>query len=179
MKAVPAELPTGGPEGAWFLSQPVDGRWHPNPREVDAHGRPKMSRRSEESVKAWKHMVLEADPADEVKSDAAKMTEFERLWIGFLVSLPLPIKAIYTSGGKSIHALVWLPVPNKERFDAMKKLVGPLFSKLGADPRALKAVQLTRLPACMRGSRKQELLYLNPMPNEAGKPICEGGNSCG
>jgi hypothetical protein len=178
VQAVPAELPVGGPDGVWFLSQPVDGQWHANPREVDKWGRPKMSRRSEESVRAWQHMVLEADPVDEVKRDPARMAEFERLWLGFLVSLPLPVKAIYTSGGKSVHALVWLPAANKEGFDKIKKLVGPLFSRLGADPRALKAVQLTRLPGCLRGERRQELLYLNPSPDRGGVPICEGGNVC-
>jgi hypothetical protein len=177
VKAVPAELPKGGPDGVWYLSQPVDGKWHPNPRETDAAGRPKMSRRSEESVAAWQHMVLEADPVAEIKGDPKKMMEFEQLWLGFLAQLPLPIKAIYTSAGKSVHALVWLPAANKERFDAMKKMMGPLLSKLGADPRALKAVQLTRLPGCMRGEREQKLLYLNPEPDPAGVAICEGGNA--
>jgi len=177
IQAKPAELPSGGPDGVWFLSQPVDGQWHPNPREIDQKtGRPKMSRRSEESVKSWQHMVLEADPVDEVKRDPKLMMEFEQLWLGFLAQLPLPVKAIYTSGGKSVHALVWLPAANKERFDAIKKMVGPLFSKLGADPRALKAVQLTRLPCCMRGNREQKLLYLNPSPDPKGVAICEGGN---
>ncbi|WP_345736208.1 hypothetical protein [Prosthecobacter algae] len=172
--AVPAELPKGGPDGVWYLSQPVTGKWEPNPRETDKLGRPKMSRRSEESVRSWEHMVLEADPVDEVKRDPKKMAEFETLWLGFLVQLPLPIKAIYTSAGKSTHALVHLPAANKERFDAMKKMVGPLFSKLGADPRALKAVQLTRLPGCMRGNRLQKLLYLNPSPDPTGITIERG-----
>jgi hypothetical protein len=135
-----------------------------------------MSRRSEESVKAWQHLVLEADPAEEIKRDPTKMREFEQLWLGFLAQLPLPVKAIYSSGGKSVHALVSLPAASKDRFDALKKLLGPLFSKLGADPRALKAVQLTRLPGCMRGAREQRLFYLNPSPDPKGKPICEGGN---
>lgn len=178
IQARPASLPTGGPDGVWFLSQPVDGKWHPNSRDTDKLGRPKMSRRSEESVQSWQHMVLEADPADEVKRDARKMAEFENLWLGLLATLPLPIKAIYTSGGKSVHALVHVPAVNKERFDAMKKLVGPLFSKLGADPRALKAVQLTRLPGCLRGNRLQRLLYLNPKPPQTGISIAAGGAAC-
>ena len=176
VKGKPAPLPKGGPEGMWYLSQAVDGKWHPNPRELDKEGRMKMSRRSEESVAAWQHMVLEADPEESIKRDAKKLAEFENLWLGFLAQLPLPIKAIYTSGGKSTHALVWLPVANKERFDAMKKMVGPLFSKLGADPRALKAVQLTRLPCTMRGNREQKLLYVNPSPHPESVAICEGGN---
>lgn len=173
-KIEPVVLPTKAPDGAWYLSQPVDGAWHANPREMDARtGRPKMSRRSEESVKAWEHLVLEADPVEDIKKDAAKMAEFERLWLGFLCKLPLPIKAIYTSGGKSIHALVHVPQPTKERFDAMKRMIGPLFSKLGADAAAMKAVQLTRLPGVMRGTKLQRLLYLDPNPDPAGVPLCE------
>lgn len=173
-KMEPVVLPSRAPEGAWFLSQPVDGAWHANPREMDVRtGKPKMSRRSEESVKAWEHLVLEADPVEEIKKDAGKMAEFERLWLGFLCKLPLPIKAIYTSGGKSIHALVHVPQPTKERFDAMKRMIGPLFSKLGADPAAMKAVQLTRLPGVMRGARLQRLLFLDPKPDPSGVPLCE------
>lgn len=179
VQAVPAELPTGGPDGVWYLSQPVNGKWMPNAREMDEHGRPKLSRRSEESVAAWRHLVLEADPVDEVKKDPEKLAEFERLWLGFLAKLPLPVKAIYTSGGKSTHALVWLPCESKERFDAHKRLLGPLFSKLGADPRAMKAVQLTRLPGCMRGNRWQRLLYLDPNPDPGGTPIVEKWNLTG
>lgn len=173
LQGVRAPLPKGGDEGVWYLSQPVNGRWEPNPREMDKLGRPKLSRRSEESITSWRHLVLEADPVDEVKRDPVRMAEFERLWLGFLVTLPLPIKAIYTSGGKSTHALVWLPCDTKERFDAMKKMLGPLFSKLGADPRAMKAVQLTRLPGCMRGDRRQRLLYLDPSPPPEGVPLIE------
>lgn len=173
-KVEPVVLPTKSADGAWYLSQPVDGAWYANPREMDARtGRPKMSRRSEESVKAWEHLVLEADPVEDIKKDAAKMAEFERLWLGFLCKLPLPIKAIYTSGGKSIHALVHVPQATKERFDAMKRMIGPLFSKLGADAAAMKAVQLTRLPGVMRGTRMQQLLYLDPKPDPAGVPLCE------
>jgi hypothetical protein len=173
-KMEPVVLPKAAPDGVWYLSQPVNGRWMPNPREIDpVTKKPKLSRRSEESVTRWKHLVLEADPVEEVKKDPALLAEFELLWLGFLAKLPLPIKAIYTSGGKSTHALVWLPCDTKERFDAAKRLLGPLFSKLGADPAAMKAVQLTRLPGCKRGERLQRLLYLNPNPDPSGVPLIE------
>jgi len=159
--AVRAPLPRGGPDGVWYLSQPTTGRWETNPR---AAGGPKASRRSQESIACWRHLVIEADPVDELKKNPVKLAEFERLWLGFLAALELPVKAIYTSGGKSTHALVLLPCSHKGMFDAMMKMVVPLFSKLGADPRALRAVQLTRLPVCMRGDRRQRLLYLNPSP---------------
>lgn len=173
-KTEPVVLPKGAPDGVWYLSQPVSGKWMPNPREMDpVTKKPKLSRRSEESVVSWRHLVLEADPEEWVKKDKALLAEFERCWLGFLAKLPLPIKAIYTSGGKSTHALVSLPCETKERFDARKRLIGPLFSKLGADPAAMKAVQLTRLPGCMRGDRLQKLLYLDPSPDPSGVPLIE------
>jgi hypothetical protein len=165
VSAVPSELPNGGPDGVWFLCQPVSGGWKPNPRSLDEHGRPKMSRRSEEVVTAWRYLVLESDeaPAD--------------LWLRFLTKLPLPIAAIYTSGGRSIHALVKVDGDSKDWWDRYKKLLIPILSLLGADPAAITAVRLTRLPGCMRGGRPQRLLYLDPNPDPAGVPILwrEGG----
>lgn len=159
VKAVASKLPTGSNEGVWYLCQPVTGQWRPNPRVTDEHGRPRMSRRSEEVVTAWRYLVLESDNAP------------EDLWLNFLAQVPLPIAAIYTSGGKSIHALVKLDVGSKAEWDRIKRIVTPLFSKLGADPGALTAVRLTRLPGCLRGNRMQKLLYLDPSPDPNGLPL--------
>jgi len=168
VKAVRSELPKGGPEGVWFLCAPVDGQWYVNPRVFDQHGQPKKSRRSMEAVQAWRYMVLESDEAD------------PRLWLNFLAQLPLPISAIYTSGGRSIHALVRVDAESKEMWDKIKRVVLPLFTKLGADGGAITAVRLTRLPGCLRGNRLQRLLYLNPAPDPGGVPIGNGGNKiCG
>jgi hypothetical protein len=46
----------------------------------------------------------------------------------------------------------------------------PILVTLGADPKSLSAVRLTRLPGCRRGDQLQKLLYLNPAPRP--KPIC-------
>ncbi len=147
------ELPAGGSEGVWFLAQPTDGRTHYNPR-TGGH-----SRRSEESVLAWRFLVLESDTAN------------ARDWLGALVQFPLRIAAIYTSGGRSIHALVRLDAPSKTAWDRERDALKRPLVILGADPRALSAVRLTRLPGCRRGERAQRLLYLNPEP--AAAPICE------
>jgi len=160
VKAKGSVLPRGGKEGVWFLCQPVDGRWYPNPRAPRTKsGELKLSRRSMESVTAWRYLVLESDEAPEA------------LWRNLLAQLPLPIAAIYSSGGRSIHALVKLRVDSKGEWDAVKRQIAPLFTRLGADGGALSAVRLTRLPGCLRGERRQSLLYLNPEP-ELGLPIC-------
>lgn len=136
-------IPTSGPEGIWFLAQPVDGRSRPNPRLG------KMSRRSEESVLAWRWMVLESDDAP------------LRLWLAALSKVVPRIAAITTSGGRSVHALVRVDAPTKRAWDEQKKRILGLVT-VGADPGALSAVRLTRLPGCWRGEKEQKLLYFSP-----------------
>jgi hypothetical protein len=155
LRELPGEIhdnPSG--EGTWFLSNPVDGKWHPNPR---ADG--KMSCRSEEAVTAYRYAVLESDLA---RPDH---------WLSFLVQLPAPIVAIYTSGGKSIHALIKVDAPTKEAWDEKIRPLKGLLKRLGADPNALTAVRLSRLPGCHRREKEgfQELLFLNPNPSEDAK----------
>ena len=137
------KIPTSGPDGIWFLAQPVDGKRHPNPRVG------KISRRSEESVLAWRWMVLESDEAP------------LRLWLGALVRVVPRIASITTSGGRSVHALVRVDAKTKSEWDGIKKRLLSLVV-VGADPGALSAVRLTRLPGCLRGDREQKLLYFAP-----------------
>ena len=150
-----------GPDGVWFLAQPVDGEYHCNPR---LGGKP--SRRSEESVTAWRYVVLESDEAEPDE------------WLRCLIQLPLRIASICESGGRSIHALVRLDAESKEDWDTKVRVVKPVLVTLGADPGALSAVRLTRLPQARRGERVQRLLYLNPAPD--GTPIMQMRNAeCG
>jgi hypothetical protein len=136
-------IPTSGPEGIWFLAQPVDGKSRPNPRLG------KMSRRSEESVLAWRWMVLESDEAP------------VKLWLAALARIMPRIAAITTSGGRSVHALVRVDARCKKEWDDEKRKVMGLVVA-GADPGALSAVRLTRLPSCLRGDKQQKLLYFAP-----------------
>jgi hypothetical protein len=164
------DCPTEGKCGVWYLAQPVDGEYHLNPRSG------KTSRRSEESVMRWPFLVLESDEAP------------LREWLGALVRLPLRIAAIYTSGSRSVHALVQLDATTKGHWDDLVKVQlapGLRFLVLnGADRGVFSAVRLTRLPGAMRrGSMKEErylpfrnperqkLLYLNPNPPV--RPLCE------
>ena len=147
---VPADIREGGQHGlgCWYLCNPVDGEWHHNPRTNAT------SCRSEESLTAFRYAVIESDlaPAD--------------LWLAFIVQLPIRIAAIYTSGGRSVHALIRLDAASKAEFDAtIAPLKRPL-KVLGADPACLSAVRLTRLPGCWRPEKNgfQKLLYLCPDP---------------
>lgn len=136
-------IPTRGADGIWFLAQPVDGKSRPNPRLG------KMSRRSEESVLSWRWMVLESDDAP------------VRLWLAALARVMPRIAAITTSGGRSVHALVRVDARSKGEWDERKREILNLVT-VGADPGALSAVRLTRLPACWRGGKEQKLLYFSP-----------------
>lgn len=144
-----------GPEGVWFLPQPVSGEFLPNPR-MDG----KLSRRSEEAVTAWRYMVLESDQADAEQ------------WLRCLIQMPLRIACICESGGRSIHALVRLDAVSKADWDTKVRSIKAALITLGADAGALSAVRLTRLPQAKRGDRLQRLLYLNPASN--GRPILAG-----
>lgn len=136
IKAVPAPdgVPARGSEdGAWFLCCPVTGRWVP---KQDRSGN--LTRRSGDCATRFPYMVLESDEAP------------PELWLCFLAQLPLPIAAIYTSGGRSIHALIKCDCGSKAGWDALRGKLLPLLVKLGADQGALSAVRLTRLPFCDR-----------------------------
>lgn len=155
------KVPTEGPEGVWFLAQPIDGKYHPNPRNLDKAGQPKLSRRSEESVTAFRYLVLESDTAD------------MRDWLGLLVQIPLRIEAIYTSGGRSIHVLVRIDCATRRQWDEERKALEPTLNLLhlgGNDPGALSCVRLTRLPGAMRlGKRDKEDRYVRFTPPQLQK----------
>jgi hypothetical protein len=137
---------SGDGDGVWFLSGPLDGRYHPNPRTGN-----KASRRSEEPITRYPYIVLENDEAP------------RELWLRALALLPLLFVMITDSGGSSVHALVKSYATTKDQWEENVSEISSLVTILGAVPGALTAVRLTRLPNCWRRSkqREQRLLYLN------------------
>jgi hypothetical protein len=152
-----------GCEGAWFLSNPIDGQW----REVARLKRPDnptgRTRRAEENITSWRHGVLESDDAP------------AQLWLNALAQLRLPVLSITETGSASgAHAIVLVHAESKRHWDeVMREGLGPQLVRLGADLGALTAVRLTRLPNCHRGQtgRLQRLLYFNPEPD--GTPLVD------
>lgn len=156
----------GAREGVWFLNNPVTGDYLPSDS-----GKP--SRRSRQNVTSWRYLVLESDEANPAH------------WLAALAQIPLRIASLATSGGKSIHALVRVDADSKSAWDSVVESYKPILVTLGADPKAMSAVRLTRLPLCERGGwtdkegvwhayetpHLQRLLYLNPDPN--GTPLCD------
>ena len=160
-------LPLSAPEGVWYLAAPVLGTWQPNPNKKDAEGNLLPGRRHTACCTRFPYLVLESD-------EIAPAT-----WLRILCQLHEPIAAVYTSGGKSIHSLIAVNCRTAEEFNAKRAGYIRRLSPIGADPAAITAVRLTRLPGCTRrgakaadgtyreyadGPRMQRLLYLNPSP---------------
>jgi hypothetical protein len=127
----PSELRMIGGQGIWYLANPVDGEWRSNDNG-------KLSRRSHQNVTAWRHLILESDVAP------------AKQWLKALVQLPFPILAIYTSGGKSVHAVLRLNASSKAELDEAITALKPVVCPLGADLRAMTSVRLSRLPGALR-----------------------------
>jgi hypothetical protein len=147
--------------GAWFLANPISGQWLNLERlksEFNLEGR---TRRAEECLTSFRFLVVESDQADPA------------LWIAALAQIPMPIVAVYTSGGRSIHALMRIDARDGQHWREIKANIAPSLVTLGADESAMTAVRLTRLPGCFRAEKDawQRLLYLNPGATAA--PICE------
>lgn len=133
-------------EGAWIMVNPVTGDY----LAIERLG--KKSRRAEENLVAYEYALVESDSVD------------LELWLRVLSKLDLPVVSVTTSGSKSAHALV--RVGAKDRNDYLDKVsaLADIVVPLGADPAALSAVRLTRIPGCLRRDtgKPQELIWFNP-----------------
>jgi len=136
--APPTRAPEPKPCGVWFINQPIDGQYHP------ADEGDKMSCRNHRAVTAWRYLVIESDEAPTV------------LWLKAIAQLPLRIAALYSSGGRSVHALVEVNCATKAECDIEAEVMKTALVQLGADTRALTPVRLTRLPGCWRHGKMVE-----------------------
>ena len=144
--------PTRG-QGAWMLANAITGEWVNVPRLVSEQNPNGRTRRAVEALSCYRYCVVESDAAPEA------------LWLKALVQMPLPIVAVTSSAGKSIHALIDTGAQNLEEWRAAADTIAGIVVPLGADPATLRTpAQLTRIPGFYRAEKKrwQELLYLNP-----------------
>jgi hypothetical protein len=92
-----------------------------------------------------------------------------RDWLGWIVQVPLRIEALYTSGSRSIHALIRVDARTKEEWDETKRRMMPfLVASLmcGADRGTWSAVRLSRLPGCLRRGKMVQV-----KDEQTGKPV--------
>lgn len=152
VSAVVSEIPTESNDGMLLMAAPVDGRWRPGGR--DKEGRPKFSRRNTGCVTRFPYLVLESDvaPVD--------------LWLRALALLDLRIAAVFSSGGRSVHALVRVDAGSKSEFDECARVVAGVLEPIGADVQSLKGLPMSRVPGVKRLEKGgvQELWYLDPDP---------------
>jgi len=126
-----------GAAGAWLRMNPVDGKG-----VADAN------------IISFRFALIEFD--------AVPM----ELQLSLLARLPLPINAILTSGGKSVHG--WIRV-NGKTIEAYRQKVSELLTLLkpfGVDQANKNPSRLSRLPGAMRqigvgDDGRQRLLYLS------------------
>ena len=116
-----------------------------------------------------------------IESDEAPTSQ----WLKAIAQLPLRIAALYSSGGRSVHALVKVDCETKAQCDVEADVIKKCLVTLGADTQAVTPVRLTRLPGCWRHGKMvdakvdgkkvsryerfsapklQKLLYINPDP---------------
>ena len=148
--------------GVWFLPNPVSGQW-----VESTSGR---SMRCAAALTAWRYCVVESD------------TVAETDWLKILCSLPLPVAAIYRSGGRSVHSLIKIDAVSAEDWKIKIAPLKNILIPLGSDPAAMRVSQLSRLPQCLRTDkgRWQKLLYLDPEPDGVPiiqKPLRESGEA--
>ena len=151
---VPSRLPGSAKDGVFFLIQPVTGEW-----SIQGDGT-RYGRRHGGCVTSWRYLLLESDAAP------------ESVWLRSLVQLPIRISAMYTSGGRSVHALIRVDASSKADYDASRDVIRSVLPVIGADPAATTGVRLSRLPGCLRGNQLQRLVWIDPEP-PAGLPILD------
>jgi RecA-family ATPase len=97
------------------------------------------------------------------------------LQLSLLARLPLPINAILTSGGKSVHAWVRVNCKTVETYRTKVNELLALLKSFGIDQSNKNPSRLSRLPGAARKigageDGRQRLLYLAPDRTDS-KPI--------
>lgn len=128
--------------GGWLRMNPVDG-----------HGCHDVN------VTAYRFALVECDEIPRA------------LQLSLLARLPLPITAILTSGGRSLHAWVRVDAPDLDTYRATVARMLALLARFGVDTRNKNPSRLSRLPGTRRAiggeaGGLQRLLYLNPEPTQ-------------
>ncbi|MCK9315438.1 MAG: hypothetical protein M0Q48_04760 [Verrucomicrobia bacterium] len=135
-------------KGVCYMPNPITGRLAKN----QSGG---LSYRCANAACSFKYIAFE--------SDTVKAGD----WLKFIVTLPLPIAAIFETGGKSVHTLVKVNASSLAEWKKCAEVLKEKLSPYGADPAMFQIQQMCRLPGCRRVSERKEqrLLYLNPNPS--------------
>jgi hypothetical protein len=142
----------GAPVPPLIIPNPLSGGEH-----FTKDGKP--SARCDAAVVSFWYAVAEMD--DMSREDQLLF------WAGFTSA---PVAALIDSGGKSIHAWLWIDCPTREAWaaDVRQGLFDRILIPLGCDRACQNESRLSRMPGHYRAEKGawQRLLYLNP---EAGR----------
>lgn len=128
--------------GGWMRMNPTDGEGI-----------------SDANITAFRHILLEFDniPLE--------------LQLSLFAKLPLPISAILTSGGKSVHAWVRADALDVTNYKDTSAMLLKILDRFGLDGKNKNPSRLSRLPGVTRllgasGDGRQRLLYISPKPEQ-------------
>jgi hypothetical protein len=127
--------------GAWLRMNPVDGKGV-----------------ADVNVTAFRFALLESDKIP------------VELQISLFARLPVPVAAILSSGGRSVHAWVKVDARDADEYRATVARMLELLARFGVDGKNKNPSRLSRLPGAKReigaaGDGFQRLLFLNPKPD--------------
>jgi hypothetical protein len=128
--------------GEHIIPNPLDGQHHELP---SGH----RSTRCDAAVRLWRYAVAEFDDLPIERQLA--------IWL----NIDLPVAALIFSGGKSIHAWIYVDTP-KNNFNQVVRLYREILIPLGCDPASSNPSRLSRMPGVYRTDKHamQRLLYL-------------------
>ncbi|MGA2870723.1 MAG: hypothetical protein ABSF34_16370, partial [Verrucomicrobiota bacterium] len=134
------ELMPQSKAGGWLRMNPMDGRGG-----------------ADVNVTAFRFALIECDAIP------------VELQMPLLAKLPLPVAAILSSGGRSLHAWVRINAANAEDFRHGVSRILALLAKFGVDTANKNPARMSRLPGVVRqigaeGDGRQRLFYLNARP---------------
>ncbi len=126
--------------GAWLRMNPLDGRGV-----------------ADVNVTAFRFALLESDKLP------------VELQLSLFARLPLPVAAVISSGGRSVHAWVKVDARDVDEYRATVAGMLAILARFGVDGKNKNPSRLSRLPGARReigaaGDGIQHLLYLNPEP---------------
>jgi|LakMenEpi03Aug12_release.lakeMendotaPanAssembly.Ray.scaffolds.fasta_scaffold17317_3 RecA-family ATPase len=101
---------------------------------------------SDANVESFRHVLVEFDSLPETQQ------------IEILHQSKLPISAIVSSGGKSVHAWVRVDAPDKRVWEARRDAIYEYLSDYKPDPANKNLGRYSRLAGCARGANMQELV---------------------
>jgi len=127
---------------------------------------------------------MRMNPVDGEGVDDANVTAFRfallewdgiplELQMAFLARVPLPISAILTSGGKSLHAWIRTDCGSREEYESCVTKLRDVLLNFGMDRKNKNPSRLSRLVGVTRvfgadGDGRQRLLFLSPNPEQKG-----------